>query len=774
MISRFNEELSSSSNFCPLCQAPLQRLKVSSEFHIGNCSVSWDSLDECPDGVDCANESIFHYRDYSHSLLAGYRCSNLYIEEKTELSPEKRKKTPLSSSKSPRKSPKRPAQKSKKYKASKQLTVKNRKSSSVLEVSDEDDNDLSLFKPKKILRSNLVSKRKLYKSNSDIPAANSNENKKVRTDENVPDEIAITSKTVRMSKSTESDSRLSQNYNEPSVSSPKDQKSSKIAIKEDLESDLCVETKISHHKMKSENECFSELESSNLDEQSSFTKSISHTKSSTSDFKESNPKTEIDLQFDDLKFDDESSIPSPKNVADNKPDIHGNLGLAKDLHIKTVESESDKTKQKSSHPKFDFFAPKKPVMNDNKRHKPKKYDLTFSNVKTIIPGVSDEPSIVTGIVTSEKPDIKATGNTWRRFGSKSHVPKVCPFYKRIPDTNFVVDAFQYGSIPGVQAYFLTHFHSDHYIGLRKGFSNPIYCSKITANLVKLKLGVNERYINVINLNERTVVNGVEVVALDANHCPGSVMLLFQLRTGQNYLHVGDFRANTEMESYPELKRLRIHKLFLDTTYCKPAYTFPSQKSVIEDVVKIVKAEFMMNPRTLIVVGSYLIGKEKVFMAIAEEFDCRVWAEPSKMKIFDCIENKELKKRMTSEATLAQVHVVSMAHLGIHKLKEYLRPLMKVFSRVVAFRPTGWCHNSNNSSFKRLEYENVLLYEVPYSEHSSYSELQRFVQFTKPDDIIPTVNVNESSLKEMNKHFKMWLNEKSQPSILDFVKGSNAR
>ncbi|XP_039285074.1 DNA cross-link repair protein SNM1-like [Nilaparvata lugens] len=167
---------------------------------------------------------------------------------------------------------------------------------------------------------------------------------------------------------------------------------------------------------------------------------------------------------------------------------------------------------------------------------------------------------------------------------------------------------------------------------------------------------------------------------------------------------------------------------------------------------------MMNPRTLIVVGSYLIGKEKVFMAIAEEFDCRIWAEPSKLKIFDCIESKELKKRVTSEASLAQVHVVSMAHLAIHKLKDYLRPFMKVFSRVVAFRPTGWCHNSGSSSsgsssFKRLEYENVVLYEVPYSEHSSYTELQRFVQFTKPDSIVPTVNVNESSLKEMNKHFQ---------------------
>lgn len=52
----------------------------------------------------------------------------------------------------------------------------------------------------------------------------------------------------------------------------------------------------------------------------------------------------------------------------------------------------------------------------------------------------------------------------------------------------------------------------------------------------------------------------------------------------------------------------------DNIYC---FRFPSKEDVVEFVVRVTKRSLAKQPKTLIVVGAYSIGKEHVYLAISE-------------------------------------------------------------------------------------------------------------------------------------------------------------
>lgn len=339
--------------------------------------------------------------------------------------------------------------------------------------------------------------------------------------------------------------------------------------------------------------------------------------------------------------------------------------------------------------------------------------------------------------------------------------RACPFYKKMPGTPFTVDAFRYGQVKDCSAYFLTHFHADHYGGLSKAWSHgPIYCTPITARLIEMCLYVNPSFIHTLELDVEHVIEGIKVTMLEANHCPGAALIHFNLPSGQCYLHTGDFRASKLMQTYPLLLNQRVNVLYLDTTYCNPKYRFPLKEEVLNFVVKVTKNILKKQPKTLIIVGAYSIGKESVYLAISKALMVKIHADSSRRRILKSFGWPEISGSLCTDGNDTPLHVLPMSSLKFEILEKYMKSYSGRYTSVLAFRPTGWTFSETTGSQLDLIKPNskgsVTIYGVPYSEHSSFTELREFVQFLGPEKIIPTVNMGNAATRDkMQSYFKEW-------------------
>jgi DNA cross-link repair 1B protein len=120
--------------------------------------------------------------------------------------------------------------------------------------------------------------------------------------------------------------------------------------------------------------------------------------------------------------------------------------------------------------------------------------------------------------------------------------------------------------------------------------------------------------------------------MDACHCPGAVMFLFRGKMG-TVLHTGDFRFSESMLENPIMfpvsnfnaqKRgisIEVDTLFLDNTFADPTYDFPAREEAYSGLKDIVK----QHKDYRIFIFSYYLGKEEVFINLAQDFETLVSA-----------------------------------------------------------------------------------------------------------------------------------------------------
>ncbi|KAL1020817.1 hypothetical protein UPYG_G00005040 [Umbra pygmaea] len=303
--------------------------------------------------------------------------------------------------------------------------------------------------------------------------------------------------------------------------------------------------------------------------------------------------------------------------------------------------------------------------------------------------------------------------------------------KLIPYTPLAVDFWQVRKCQHVRLFFLSHMHSDHTVGLSSTWSNrPIYCSPLSATLLKLKLQVREKWIHPLEVGEPYMLplddmgkERLTVTLIDANHCPGAVMFLFQGYFG-TILYTGDFRYTPSMLREPCLRNnTTIDVLYLDNTNCDPTRTLPSRQRATQQIKEIIRS----HPGHSVVIGLYSLGKESLLVELAIEF--KTWVEVS-IERLATLRALELPDVFTTEPGAGRIKVVDQSEIRSNKLllwnqEQPTLAILPTSRPVVSFHPG--------------------VHVVPYSDHSSYQELEDFVSALRPSTLVPIVGKPSSGI-----------------------------
>ncbi|KAF8749129.1 DRMBL protein [Rhizoctonia solani] len=341
-----------------------------------------------------------------------------------------------------------------------------------------------------------------------------------------------------------------------------------------------------------------------------------------------------------------------------------------------------------------------------------------------------------------------------RTGDNPKKRKPAPFYKVMPGMPIAVDAFCYGKIPEVTAYFLSHAHSDHYTNLSSSWKNgPIYCScemdisvdsagfnrleaVTTANLIKHMLRVDPKWVNPLPDNQAVEIpdtGGVRVTLIDANHCPGSSLFVFSGRqtidagdspikspfVGSDrhftYLHCGDFRACPAHALHPAIHGQKLDTVYLDTTYLNPKL---AKRYIQEDKAVQTKNGKQKSLPALLINPAGKGGWFKPSPKMLAQTQSKALANTSPAGASGELGRGVLvvvgtytigKERIVKARGLyvpsrsnfawdahqgpaaAQVHVLPLGQITIESLSEYLVLNQAQYDRILGFRPTGWTY-----------------------------------------------------------------------------------
>ncbi|XP_013408828.1 protein artemis [Lingula anatina] len=231
------------------------------------------------------------------------------------------------------------------------------------------------------------------------------------------------------------------------------------------------------------------------------------------------------------------------------------------------------------------------------------------------------------------------------------------------------------------AFFLSHCHTDHMVGLSYPSFHyrlnscrdiKLYCSEVTRQILLHMQDGNYKHLDkhVVALSENNPTRlkipnfsgkaeEVVVTLIPAAHCPGSVMFLFEGEEG-TVLYTGDFRLEKGSAArIPQLnsgsRSKSIRSLYVDTTFCTPkAFHIPSRQECRDVIISVIDSWIQLSPAHMVVLrGKASLGYEYIYEEVNKEFKQKIHISERKMRMYTGV--PQISKCFTTDPMGTQVH-----------------------------------------------------------------------------------------------------------------------
>lgn len=300
------------------------------------------------------------------------------------------------------------------------------------------------------------------------------------------------------------------------------------------------------------------------------------------------------------------------------------------------------------------------------------------------------------------------------------------------------------------AYFLSHCHTDHMIGLdhkalhrelNKKREVFVYGSSVTVKILKSMLPAVAAKLKSLPLEVPTLVpindKFVTVTLVRAGHCPGSVMFLFEYE-GKIILYTGDYRIHKndirkfKAFKYPSGEPKHINKIYLDTTFFHKNYpSFPSRKQCVKEVCNIIQEWTARSIYHIVhLVTSARYGYEYLLIEISKQLGLPIHVSQREYKFYHCI--PEMDKAVTLSSNSTPLHNNCGRSYQLICKQQYDKSVIKT----IRFLAVIWTENelAKNGGIAN-EHDCI---KVCYSTHASLEEGQALIRALKPDSVEPCV------------------------------------